>query len=349
MTEGSRAIIAGGVAGLILLVAGGVAAAKSDFFSRLAELEKREQRHRRAAEWASREVDQWSDSLDDLTPTGDLANRTRDRLRRRIGTQLMRWESVHRNIRRRRLVTPPGDLRDTAVLLRGAERRALRRQSERFEGFRTLSGGRSGGDELVVRRADATVRLARHRAGRRTMARAGARAVERLHRHPESELRAAVDDATEGLERALDEAWNHATEGDFHRRKGALYPPVPGQPASVEEGDGEAGPLAAYAERDGLIFPVDQGTDVVAVGRGRVVVAKRIRGYGRTVVVDHGDDYRSIYAHLQSVEVDLGESVERGASVGRSGASESLAGPLLYFEFRRDDELLAPRPWFVQR
>lgn len=335
----------------LVLVAGGVSAAESAIFSRLAQIEERERRHRESAALAEREVDRWAESLDGLTPTGDLASRTRDRLRRRIAAKLMRWESVHRRLRRRRLVTPPGDLRDTAVLLRRAERRVMEREADEFEGFRRLTQEQSGRDGFVVRRADVTVRFARHRGAGDAMERARERAVERLARRPTAQLREAIADATETLESVLDEAWSHATDRDFHRRKGALHRPVAAAPArtSDEPSDGERRVLPVYDVRPGLVYRVDEGTDVVAVGRGRVVVAERVEGYGRTVVVDHGDGYRSVYAHLASIDVDPGESVGREARLGSSGASESLAGPLFYFEFRDGDEVLDPSAWFVQR
>ncbi|WP_248581446.1 M23 family metallopeptidase [Nocardioides sp. InS609-2] len=82
--------------------------------------------------------------------------------------------------------------------------------------------------------------------------------------------------------------------------------------------------------------PDDAGSSVVAAARGVVTTAVKVDrgGYGRYVVVDHGNDESSLYAHLKAVTVQLGQSVDKGALLGALGASGNASGPHLHFEER---------------
>ena len=66
------------------------------------------------------------------------------------------------------------------------------------------------------------------------------------------------------------------------------------------------------------------------------------RGYGRYVVVDHGNGESSLYAHLQSVVVGLGQAVDQGTLLGLLGDSGNATGPHLHFEERIDGKTMAP-------
>ena len=86
---------------------------------------------------------------------------------------------------------------------------------------------------------------------------------------------------------------------------------------------------------------------VRAVERGRVVIAGPLRGYGNVVVIDHGDDYHSVYAHLKKSLVKVGASVDWGAPIGALGSTSSLAGNGLYFELRKEGRPIDPAGWFA--
>jgi murein DD-endopeptidase MepM/ murein hydrolase activator NlpD len=74
---------------------------------------------------------------------------------------------------------------------------------------------------------------------------------------------------------------------------------------------------------------------VRAADGGKVVYAEwEISGYGYLVIVDHGDDYRTYYAHLYGFYVDVGERVERGDLLGQLGTTGRSSGPHLHFEIR---------------
>ncbi len=95
----------------------------------------------------------------------------------------------------------------------------------------------------------------------------------------------------------------------------------------------------------GVVIGSERGKDVKAVARGRVAFSDWLRGYGLLVIIDHGDDYMSLYGHNESVFKDTGEWVEAGdvlASVGDSGG-QTHSG--LYFEIRKAGKPLNPVKW----
>ncbi len=91
-----------------------------------------------------------------------------------------------------------------------------------------------------------------------------------------------------------------------------------------------------------LIAPI--GTAVRAVALGRVAFADSYDSYGLTVILDHGDNYYSVYGGLASTELHVGESVDAQGRVGSTGATEGRG--LLYFELRQKAETIDPGPWF---
>lgn len=85
----------------------------------------------------------------------------------------------------------------------------------------------------------------------------------------------------------------------------------------------------------GIDLTAPLGTEVAAAGPGRVTWAGwRDGGWGKLVVIAHGDGVRSFNAHLDSVDVRVGETVAAGARIGRVGATGRATGPHLHFEVR---------------
>jgi len=95
----------------------------------------------------------------------------------------------------------------------------------------------------------------------------------------------------------------------------------------------------------GVDIRAGMGERVFSVGVGTVVYAGWLKGYGNLVIVDHGGNYHSLYAHLKDVGVDVGVEVEEGEEIATVGDTGSLKGAYLYFEIRKAGQAVDPLPW----
>ena len=101
--------------------------------------------------------------------------------------------------------------------------------------------------------------------------------------------------------------------------------------------------------RNGIDIDVAEGTNIVAVYGGHVLYTGWFRGYGNLIIVDHGGNYYTLYAHAAEVKVREGEEVKQGQTIGTVGDTGSLQGPRLYFEVRRDGKPQDPAQWLQPR
>ena len=86
------------------------------------------------------------------------------------------------------------------------------------------------------------------------------------------------------------------------------------------------------AMHTGIDISAPMGTGVKATGDGIVMYANWNSGYGRCVIVDHGNGYQTLYGHLSQIGVIEGEEVRQGEIVGRVGTSGRATGPHLHYE-----------------
>jgi murein DD-endopeptidase MepM/ murein hydrolase activator NlpD len=92
----------------------------------------------------------------------------------------------------------------------------------------------------------------------------------------------------------------------------------------------------------GMDIGAPRGARVEAAAAGRVTFAGSSHGYGRMVVVDHGGDLKTVYAHLSTVFARVGQSVHQGDLVGTVGATGTTTGPHLHYEVRFRGEPVNP-------
>jgi murein DD-endopeptidase MepM/ murein hydrolase activator NlpD len=86
-----------------------------------------------------------------------------------------------------------------------------------------------------------------------------------------------------------------------------------------------------------------RGEEVRASRPGRVVYSGAgMRGYGKVVIVDHGDGFRSLYAHNSKLLVRVNDRVRRGQSVALVGSTGNASGNHCHFEIRRNDKPVDP-------
>jgi septal ring factor EnvC (AmiA/AmiB activator) len=96
----------------------------------------------------------------------------------------------------------------------------------------------------------------------------------------------------------------------------------------------------------GISFKASEGAIARAVYRGRVVYAGWFKGYGKILIIDHGDRFHTVMGHASELLKKKNDWVETGESVARVGSTGSLGGPSLYFEIRQDGRPMNPLDWF---
>lgn len=88
------------------------------------------------------------------------------------------------------------------------------------------------------------------------------------------------------------------------------------------------------------------GAPVYAANRGRVVHAGWLDIYGNCVILDHGMGLQSLYAHLSSVGVRVGDLVDKGALLGHTGSTGLAGGDHLHFTMLLDGNAISPIDWW---
>jgi len=97
--------------------------------------------------------------------------------------------------------------------------------------------------------------------------------------------------------------------------------------------------------RSGIDIQADKGEPIRAVCDGKILFANWFKGYGNMVIIDHGDNYYTVYAHIEDIFKSKGDAVETGEVVATVGDSGSLNGPELYFEVRHHGKPIDPLKW----
>jgi len=93
---------------------------------------------------------------------------------------------------------------------------------------------------------------------------------------------------------------------------------------------------------DGIDISADRGAPIVAARNGIVVYAGWYHAYGRTVIIDHGNGWTTLYGHASSIAVRSGQSVSAGQLIARVGCTGRCTGPHLHFEIRVNGRAMDP-------
>lgn len=86
---------------------------------------------------------------------------------------------------------------------------------------------------------------------------------------------------------------------------------------------------------DGIDIGAPRGTSVYAARAGEVLYSDRLSGYGNVIIIGHGEDYATVYAHNSAHLVRVGDRVRQGQLIGRVGETGRTTGPNLHFEVRK--------------
>jgi murein DD-endopeptidase MepM/ murein hydrolase activator NlpD len=95
----------------------------------------------------------------------------------------------------------------------------------------------------------------------------------------------------------------------------------------------------------GLDIRAERGTAIYAPANGSVVLAGNHQEYGNAIILDHGQDVRSLYGHLSRLNVQPGQRVERGGLIGWTGNTGRSSGPHLHYEILVRGQAVNPRAY----
>ena len=133
---------------------------------------------------------------------------------------------------------------------------------------------------------------------------------------------------------------------DFGQLRGRMPWPVLGR-VTARFGSQRHAKYATVTFNSGIDIAARASESVRSVAGGRVEYVSWLDGYGRTVIVNHGDGYYTVYAHLSEVMVAEKQPVEPGDLLGRVGDTGSLDGTKLHFEVRNKAQAIDPLTWLV--
>jgi Peptidase family M23 len=93
----------------------------------------------------------------------------------------------------------------------------------------------------------------------------------------------------------------------------------------------------------GIDFAAPQGTPIQTTGDGVVVKVEHSRGgYGNSVVIDHGFGYKTLYGHMNTINVTVGQKLKKGQQIGAVGSTGTSTAPHLHYEVHLKDEAVDP-------
>ena len=128
---------------------------------------------------------------------------------------------------------------------------------------------------------------------------------------------------------------------------GDLLWPLPSSNLVTSEfGNREQPTAGATTNHRGLDINANAGDAVVSAAGGTVISAGVQGGYGNCVIVDHGNGTQTVYAHLNSIDVNVGQTVDQGEQLGGAGMTGTATGNHLHFEVRSNGVQTDPAQFF---
>ncbi len=131
------------------------------------------------------------------------------------------------------------------------------------------------------------------------------------------------------------------TNTPFPSLKGKLNLPVRGKLVNTFGGQRSG----KHITWKGLFIQAPKGSDVKAISGGRVVFADGLRGFGNLIILDHGNNYMSLYGNNTTLHKQVGDMIRGGDTIATVGNSGGDADSGLYFELRHRGKPFDPLTW----
>jgi len=130
----------------------------------------------------------------------------------------------------------------------------------------------------------------------------------------------------------------------FSRLQGFLPMPVQGK-IITRYGSSKNSDYSSFTFQTGVGIRVKIGEPVHSVFKGSVLYAQWLNGYGNLIIVNHGDNFYTLYAHVEKFLKKEGEMVDTGEVIALAGDTGSIKGPYLHFEVRHHGKPVDPMKW----
>jgi septal ring factor EnvC (AmiA/AmiB activator) len=134
--------------------------------------------------------------------------------------------------------------------------------------------------------------------------------------------------------------------GDFAVMKGSLPWPIKGS-IVTHFGIAKESRFNTYLFNNGIEISSAPDVKIKTIYAGDIIFADWFKGYGKLIIIDHGEGYYSLYGHLDEIMVAIGEKVEGGDIIGKIGDTDSINGYTLYFEIRKIGKPEDPLAWLI--
>lgn len=165
------------------------------------------------------------------------------------------------------------------------------------------------------------------------------------YRQNASDAEAELKELTEAADKVYDIIVNIEKNKEFvdTYTGGELEWPVEGRYYVSSGYVGRISPVGnGYEFHTGIDIPAPEGYEIHAAEGGEVINAGWIKGYGNTVIIDHGGGVSTLYAHNSDFAVEYGERVERGQIIAYCGSTGYATGSHCHFEVRINGEHTDP-------
>jgi murein DD-endopeptidase MepM/ murein hydrolase activator NlpD len=164
-----------------------------------------------------------------------------------------------------------------------------------------------------------------------------------------SEIADDVDQAEEALSELEASSYEIAMMLQVSRYTGTSGPLIKPVDAPFGSGFGMRNHpiLGRNRMHEGQDFPAPAGTPIHAAGNGLVVHSGWKRGYGYTIIIDHGNGLATLYGHCSALLVGVGETINRGQVIARVGTTGLSTGNHLHFEVRINGDPTDPVPYIT--
>ncbi len=215
---------------------------------------------------------------------------------------------------------------------------------------RELTDQKARQDRLLKEYEEKEASLAQQKANRAKLTET-IRATKQLRLASLASLQRAsqeLDQTIGSLERELESL--SSSPGPLYRPfaelEGSLPMPVEGKIVELFGPYAHEGDYNIKGFRNGVNVMAKLGSPIRAVCDGRIVYADWFKGYGKIMIIDHGDHYYTLSAQLEELFKKRGDPVQTGEVIATFGDTAALTGPGLYFEIRHHGKPLNPMLWF---